>query len=510
MIGAGVGGLSAAAILSRRGHEVVVLERSDRIGGKLRVEPIAGRNVDAGPTVLTMRWALERVFDRAGSSLSTHLSLTPLETLARHFWRDGASLDLFADPARTAAGIEAFSDAKNAEGYLAFARYAARIWELVRGPFIEADRPTLARMLSLAARIGPSAMADIDSTRSMWKALGSFFTDPRLLQLFGRYATYAGSSPFTAPATLHSISHVEREGVFSVDGGMHEIARALGRVAEANGARIHTGADVAEILVARGAVKGVKLASGEVVETERVLFNGDVSALGSGLLGAAKKAAPPTGKPSLSAVTVAAVGRVGGLALERHNVFFSPDYPREFDELERGEIPSEPTIYLCAEDRIHGPTTASSERLFVIVNAPPGAALGPPSSDLERRTCERMVLQTLHKYGLTWSNDAPAVVSLPRDFALRFPGTGGAIYGAATMGMWSSFSRAASRSSIDGLYLAGGSVHPGAGVPMAAISGTTAADSISADLASTSRWRKTATPGGTSMPSATTVGTPSS
>ncbi len=499
IVGAGVGGLSAAAILARRGHEVVVLERAEHIGGKLRVESVDGVGIDAGPTVLTMRWALERVFSEAGARLDEHLKLHPLETIARHAWLDGTALDLYADVERTARAIDAAFGKREADGYVRFAAYAKRIWDLVREPFIESQRPTFTSMLGLAAKIGPRAFAAIDSSRTMWRALEGFFTDPRLIQLFGRYATYCGSSPFTAPATLHCISHVEREGVYSVEGGMSRIAIAMAGVAKRAGATIRTGAHVDEIVVRHGAVGGVQLESGELVEAGRVVFNGDVSALSRGLLG---RASVPAGtdatKPSLSAVTLAAVGRARGFELARHNVFFSADSPREFAELERGGIPEEPTVYVCAQDREdRGVARRDAERFFVIVNAPAVKASGAAPTLTERAACERKILRFLSRFQLGLEASAPVTTTLPQDFASRFPGTGGAIYGAATTGMWSSFSRAGSRTSIKGLYLAGGSAHPGSGVPMAATSGRLAATSLMEDLRSTGRSRPTAMLGGT-------------
>ncbi|MFO0552570.1 MAG: phytoene desaturase family protein [Polyangiaceae bacterium] len=506
VVGAGVGGLSAAAILARRGHEVTVLERAETVGGKLRVESVganergSSKNIDAGPTVLTMRWALERVFEEAGASFSDLVQLTPLDVIARHYWPDGSSLDLFSDVERTAAAVEQMAGRRNADGYVAFSRYAAKIWELVRGPFIESQRPTFGSMLSLAARIGPSALASIDSARTMTESLESFFPDKRLVQLFGRYATYCGSSPLTAPATLNCISHVEREGVWSVEGGMRELALALATVASRAGARIRTGAHVEEIVVKRGAVAAVRLASGEVLAADRVVFNGDVNALARGLLGdGARAAGTATTKPSLSAVTLASVGHASGLPLARHNVFFARDERAEFAALERGEMPSEATAYVCAQDRaLATAPSADGERFFMILNAPAKSGRAPSST--ERLECETKLLSDLSQRGLKISTTSRSVVTTPADFAARFPGTEGAIYGPATAGMWSSFSRAGAKTSITGLYLASGSVHPGAGVPMAATSGRLAADAVSADLRSTGRWRRAATLGGTSTP----------
>ncbi len=497
IVGAGVGGLSCAAILASRGLDVTLVERAEHVGGKLRAERVGDHAVDAGPTVLTMRHALESVFDEAGARLADHLTLRPLEVLARHHWPDGSSLDLFADEERSAEAIASFSSAAEARAYLAFSRYARRIYDIVREPFMEAQRPTMTAMLARAGRLGPKAMIEIDAHRTMHAALASFFRDPRLLQLFGRYATYCGSSPFTAPATLNVISHVERMGVFAVEGGMRSIADALHRIATLAGAKTLLSTHVEEIVVEKGRVAGVRIAGGAVLPADFVVHNGDVMAIRRGLLGpAAKLSVPETKNTSLSALTVAATARAAGSPLERHNVFFSRDYDREFRDLERGVVPADPSIYLCAQDRVTSADAPSgAERMLFIVNAPTTRRGAAPV--LEDAWLNGM-WEKLRSYGCEITPEA-AVVTTPERFAARFPGTDGAIYGPASVGMWSSFARSEARSTLPGLYVAGGSVHPGAGIPMAATSGRLAASALLEDSGSTERHRATGTLGGTWM-----------
>ena len=209
---------------------------------------------------------------------------------------------------------------------------------------------------------------------SMWSALSQYFHDPRLRQLFGRYATYCGSSPFKAPATLMLVAHVEREGVWSIEGGMHSLARALADSAISLGASIRYGQDVREILTARGRASGVRLASGERIAADAVIVNADVGAIANGLFGipASRAAAsiPPRAR-SLSAMTWSAVAKTSGFPLSRHNVFFSRDYAAEFNDIfSRDTLPHEPTVYVCAQDRDSGTAIADTERLLILVNAP--------------------------------------------------------------------------------------------------------------------------------------------
>src|SRR5690606_1479176 len=239
-------------------------------------------------------------------ALVDHVTLQRLALLARHAWQDGGRLDLFADREASAAAIEAFASAADAAGYLAFCRHTEAIYQKVQAPFIRAPRPTIASLVgSLGLRGLPGALG-IDVHRTMWKATGAFFRDPRLRQLFARYATYFGSNPFEAPATLNLIAHVEQAGVWAPHGGMTALVSAVAELARRQGAEIRCEAEVAEIEARSGRVQAVRLRSGERIAAEAVIFAGDLAALSSGLLGPAAAQAvkgPPRSRRSLSALT---------------------------------------------------------------------------------------------------------------------------------------------------------------------------------------------------------------
>ena len=504
VIGAGIGGLAASLSLAASGLDVTVLERGPSVGGKMRSVSVGGVPVEAGPTVFTMRWVFDELFAEAGTSLKTEIGLRPASLLARHAWSAHERLDLFADIAASADAIGTFAGAREAEGYRRFCARAAEVYRTLEGPFIRAERPS---PVDLAQRVGLSGLGSlwrIQPFATLWSALGEYFRDPRLRQLFGRYATYCGASPFEAPATLMLVAHVEQAGVWTVEGGLSRLAGAVSDLAERRGAKIRTGVQVARILTEGSRVAGVELADGERLAADAVIANADVAALGAGLLGpeaiGAGDRIPPRER-SLSAVTACLTARAKGFDLAHHSVFFSADYRAEFDTILRGRrLPPDPTVYVCAQDRDGdgGSAPDGPERLLLLVNAPADGG-DRPLTPREIAACETTILRKLSACGLTLEPTGPATLTTPTGFAGLFPGTGGALYGRASHGWTATFKRPGARTRVPGLYLAGGSVHPGPGVPMAAQSGRLAAAALRADLDSTARSRAAATSGGTSM-----------
>jgi 1-hydroxycarotenoid 3,4-desaturase len=514
VIGAGIGGLTSAALLAARGADVTVLEKEDWLGGKARSVAVDGAAIDGGPTVFTYRTVFEEVFAACGARLEDHVTISKAEVLARHWWDDASGhLDLFADRQASIEAVGRFAGAEAARGYAAFAAEAQRIFEVLEEPFLHGDKASTP--LPMMWRMGLRRLPEMLAMRpfdGMWAALGEHFGDQRLRQLFGRYATYCGSSPFKAPATLMLIAHLEARGVWLIEGGIHALARALGTLAERQGARVRTNAAVAEVLTANGRTSGVRLESGEVIPADIVICNGDPSALATGRFGeSARRAVPaiPPAKRSQSALVWYAHAEARGAALTHHNVFFSPDYAREFREIGAGRTPSEPTVYVCAIDRAarpDAPAPAGRERLQIIVNAPADGDVHAYSPE-EKEQCTRAMMATLRRCGLELEDPLPHRLMTPQDWEHLFPATGGALYGRASHGWAASFQRQGPKTRLSGLYCTGGATHPAAGVPMAALSGRLAARVIAKDLASMKTSRPAVTAGGMSTRSATTGST---
>jgi 1-hydroxycarotenoid 3,4-desaturase len=510
VVGAGVGGLMAALILSGRGLKVTVLERAATPGGKMRQRFDGDRPIDAGPTVFTLKKIFDEAFHSVGLDFDALAPTRPANVLARHAWDGTAAFDLFADVQRSIESVGDFAGSTEALGFRRFTEDSARIWRTLERSFVRAPRP---EFMGLLRGAGVSGLFDLLATRpfhTMWGALGGYFRDPRLRQLFGRYATYCGSSPYLAPATLMLVAHVEQDGVWMIDGGMHRLAQVFAEQARAFGADIRYGAHVEKIF-RDGALMNVRLNNDETISAHSVVFNGDASAIGDGLLGPDVLGAvepTPRARRSLSAITWTFESRTQGFPLVRHNVFFSGNYESEFNAIRNGRLIADPTVYVCAQDRADDDAPiAERERLLALINAPAfGDARELTSQEIAE--CATAMTARLNRCGLQLDSP-PQIehVQTPADFNRLFPATGGALYGRASHGWRASFQRPGVRTKLPGLYLAGGSAHPGPGVPMAALSGWAAANCVLQDLTSRSPSRATGTPGGTSTRSAMTAPT---
>lgn len=505
VIGAGIGGLATALPLVHRGFDVTVLERHAAPGGKMR--QIKG--VDAGPTVLTMLDVFEALFDDVGETLADHVTLIPQDILARHWWPDSGPLDLFPDRARSADAISAFAGPKARTEFLAFAARATRLFDGFSDPMMRQAEPSLPALTAHVMKY-PSLIRDMGVGQTLRRLLAGSFTDPRLRQLFGRYATYVGGSPDRSPALLSLIWEAEARGVWCVKGGMSMLARSISDLIVAKGGTLRTNTTVKKINTALGGVSGVLLTSGETLYADQIVFNGDPRALALGLLGdATKPVASITTKRarSHSANVWSFSAKPSDIPLVHHNVFFSDPTRNEFAEIERGYIPSDPALYVCAEDRGQDAPHPDIERFEIIMNTPPLTQRAAQPEDYE--ICHTRTFPTLRRFGLNFSPEpGPDALTTAKTFDALFPGSAGSLYGQTPHGMTAGLERPTARTQIKGLYLAGGGTHPGAGVPMAALSGRHAAAAIVTDRTSISRSRKTVTPGGTLTESAVTETVP--
>lgn len=503
IIGAGIGGLATALRLSGTA-DITVYDAASSPGGKMRqfITPVGP--VDAGPTVLTMKPVFEELFASVGEKLSDHVTLHPEHVLARHFWSDGTTLDLTTASDENIANVRAFAGAKEATAFEAFTRRAQALFDGFDGPMMQSDQPRLGNLAKHVA-LRPSLAAKMAPLSNLSALLDRSFRDPRLRQLFGRYATYVGGAPGAVPGLLALIWASEARGVWRVEGGMQQLAQAIADLASARGATFRMDTDVARVELQNGRASAVISKGGDRLVIDGVVYNGDPQALSQGLLGEKLRGLLPkaaTTPRSLSAYVWHFAAQAFGSKLAHHNVFFADHPNSEFPELEAGDMPRDPTLYVCAQDRGAHSQPSGPERFEIIMNGPPGQH----APIEEFALCQTRTFERLEALGLRLSpRPGRGSLTTPTDFAARFPGSDGSLYGRSPAGMMAAFQRPTARTKVPGLYLAGGGVHPGAGVPMACLSGRHAAAAITTDLALTSMCHPMATPGGMSMGSAPTI-----
>ena len=499
VIGAGVAGLATALRLRAGGLAVSLLDRHDHAGGKIRTVPSAAGPVDAGPTVLTMRHVFDELFACLGERLDDHVTLIPQDILARHVWSDGSTLDLHADLDASAGAIADFAGPASADDFRRFHRRTSRLFQAFDAPMMQAAVPNtyglVTKVLGQPGLI--PAMAPLSSLRSM---LARQFRDPRLAQLFGRYATYVGGAPHFSPALLSLIWQAEAAGVWVVKGGMHKLADAMRRLAEAHGVDIQLGTHVDRIITQNGRATGVMLSGGQTLSADVIVYAGDPRAIATGSMGAALETVAPqtaTLPRSFSARVYSFAAHVEGRPLAHHNVFFAADPDSEFHDLAAGRIPAEPTLYLCAEDRGQGTEISPLERFEIITNAPATSSTTTDPTELDQ--WHHQIMQRLAAFNVTFTpTPTAASIATPQQFGTMFPETMGALYGQTPHGMTAALKRPTAETPIRGLWLAGGGTHPGAGVPMATLSAKHAAEAILRDRTSTSPSARTAMRGGMS------------
>ncbi len=468
VIGAGVGGLCAAVVLAARGLSVELMEAADGPGGKAGVELLEGVEVDTGPSVLTLPDAFAGVFHDAGALLEEEVQLRALSPAFEYRWPDGGRLLIHHQVEQSCASIREQLGPAAEEDLRRFLAGAREVWAISRRRFIERPLPTIGEMFSLQALMELFRIAPLRTMRGLIHAQ---VRDPKLRMVLERYATYNGSDVRVAPAALSCIAEVELGlGGYGVQGGIAALVRALVRIGERLGVRYHYGRRVQRIETSNGCITGVQWEGG-FLSCDTVVANADVSRVFGELLPAA-----PQRPPSMSGWT--GVYRARRQARVGHTILFPTDYEAEFaDIFDRRRSPTDPTVYLCAQEPCHGRVGwAEEEPVFVMANAP-AVGEGPDEGDV---LAER-VQQRLLSSGLLEGGDRLLWQRRPRELEARFGGRG-AIYGASSNSPFAAFMRPANRSkSYRGLYLASGSAHPGGGLPLCAWSGRLAAAAVLED-----------------------------
>lgn len=483
IVGAGLGGLAAAIHLAARGRNVTIVEKNERVGGKLNTITEAGYTFDTGPSLLTMPWVLDELCTIAGHTLCDHLTLIAPEPSCRYHWPDGTTLDTSHHLPQLIRALEHLAP-HDTTNLLRFLAYASNIYDTVAEPFL------LHPFAGLRDLITPALIRDsakIDPLRTVHQAVTSFFTSPHLQQLFDRYATYNGSSPFRAPATFNLIAFIEiTQGGWYIKGGMYQLARLLEHLARHLGVTIRTQSPVARIDIHHRTACGVILDNGEHLPAETVIINADPRYAYTTLIPNQPRQATrlATQEPSSSGfILLLGIDR-DYPQLAHHTIFFSADYPREFAAIFDKRIPAaDPTIYICTTARTdphHAPP--GHLNLFLLINAP--ALNKRVTWTREAPSYRNLVIRKLERMGLAHLSTHITYERLitPEDLQSHYNAPDGAIYGLASNHPWAAFLRPPLQArNLRQLYFVGGGTHPGGGIPLVLLSGRAVAARILSD-----------------------------
>ncbi len=487
VIGGGLGALSGAIRLAQLGFSVQLFEKNPKIGGKVNEVILDGYRFDTGASLLTMPFVIDELFDVAGFKRSDTLDFLPIEPICRYFFPDGSVMDASADKKKMKTAIAELSP-NDVEAYERFLKYAKRIHDLTAEIFMYTPIHEFRKLMRPRHLRTLFRLHQIDPFRTVHERVSRFFSDPRLVQLFDRYATYNGSDPFQAPATLNIIPYVEYGlGGFYIKGGIYRLVDALETVARERGVQIQTSAKVERVCHVGKRVNGVQV-NGETIDADYVLCGADAVVAHHKLIDGHQHQRKKLNRlePSLSGMVFLWGIEGKHAALAHHNVVFSSDYSTEFRQMfEHQQVPDEPTIYIAITsktDAAHAPT--DGENWFVLLNMPylaPGQVW-----EHEKTRMRRVVLDKLKQHGFDIADRiAVEQVYTPEDFSELYASNKGSIYGVSSNSKTTAFKRLPNRSGLlKGLYFAGGSVHPGGGIPLVMLSGKMAATLIAEDHAS--------------------------
>lgn len=493
IIGAGLGGLAAACTLAARGHRVVVFETNAWLGGKAAVHQDRGYRFDMGPTILTVPSVLRRIFSEAGRTLESQLELVRLDPQWRSFFEGGKTLDLVEESSAMARRIESFAPGSNSgSGYERFLKLSRKQSDISHKVFFWRPVGGLMDMFSTADGARPATLqdvVDIRMGRTVSGLLRSYVSDPQVAQMLDHFTQYVGSCPEQSPAVLCGIAHMQsHEGVWYPMGGTAAVPEALRRLALELGVDIRAGTGVRRIVVENKTAVAVETDAGERVEVSSVVSNRDTVRTHRDLIGGEigrRFESRRCFEPACSGVVLYLGLRQRYEHLLHHNFVFSEDPHREFAAIYgEGEPAPDPTCYVCAPAATEpGVAPSGGEALYVLVHTP----FLRPHHDWSRMlpAYRRVILDKLKRAGGMEDIEERIVterILTPQDIHDRYQVLNGAIYGLASHGRFTGTLKPSNRSGdVDGLYLAGGSAHPGPGMPMALMSGWIAADALHRD-----------------------------
>ena len=490
VIGAGIGGMSAAARLAKAGHDVTIFEGSDRTGGKCRTKWIGNYAFDTGPSLLTLPAVYRDLFLKTGKRIEHILKIDPVDPAFEYNFADktkitfpNLSLKGTCDSIESVLGKEAGNQWHN------LMQRAEHMWDVSRGPFVESELKSIS---SLIAKKGFLAnLRVIAPLTSLRKLTGKYTKNPYLSKIIDRYATYSGSDPRKVPAVLLTIAFVESSfGAWHIKGGIGQLSTAIENRCRELGVKFELNTSVTRITTENSAASGVEV-NGKFYPADFVVANADADLVYNKLLdGKIKEISPERKKLAKATKSLAGFSLLLGLdnskisgpapKMPHHSIYFPEDYDAEFDDIFVKKIPvNDPTIYICVptdSDMVKG---NNLEAWSVLINAPrhePGTGW---DWNKDATFYATKIIAKLDELGLRVSERLDVMeFQTPADLEQEVSAPGGSIYGTSSNGARSAFLRASNTSPLKNLYCVGGSAHPGGGLPLVGISAEIVAEAI--------------------------------
>ena len=482
VIGAGLGGLSAAIRLANKGFEVDLYEQNSTPGGKAGEKNERGYRFDTGPSLLTMPQVIKDLFSECDENIEDYLRINKLDLICKYFYPDISILNAYSDPKKFGKEIEE-NTSDNSESLNKYLQYCKTIYELAGDLFLTKDPSSLSTYLNSKVLKTLLNIRKIDPFRTMNEANESFFNDRRLVQLFNRYGTYSGSNPYLAPATLNIISHVEyNQGGYIPENGIYGITKALWKLAEKKGVNIFFNQKVDEIIIENDEASAININS-KITKYNKIISNVDVNYTFKNLIknfNSHESRRYAKKLPSFSGLVFYWGIKKEFPELETHNILFSKDYKKEFGDLfENKTIHNDPTVYIYISSKLNkDDAPKGKENWFVMVNAP---HIQGQNWDSEIKTARNNIVNKINKF---LNTDIEKLIEFekimsPVDIQNRTGSYLGSIYGISSNDKFAAFMRQSNKSkTIKNFYFCGGSAHPGGGIPLVILSGKIVSDII--------------------------------
>lgn len=472
VIGAGVSGLAASIRMRNKGYKVTVYEANSFPGGKLSSETNKGYRFDMGPSVFTMPQYVDELFILSGKDPRKHFNYIQLDPVYRYFYEDGTMLDAYHGKEKFAESMSSKTDASK-EDILRYLEHTEKVYNLTEEVFLKNSLHRLKNFFTWPVLRGILNFGKIGAFETMNQANKKGFKDDRLVKVFNRYATYNGSSPYLAPATLNVIAHVEiMKGAYYPIGGMYSITAALAQLAKDIGVSFNFSTPVREIIIENKKVIGVRTDKG-IDNYDVVISNMDIYNSYQKLMPNEKRPTKTLDQPKSSSGIIFYWGINREFSqLGLHNIFFANDYEEEFDTIfSKKKIYHDPTIYVNITSK-HTPTDAppGCENWFAFINVPNNSGQDWDQFIAEAREYMIQKANRILKTDIRPHIESEMVFD-PRVIEKRTSSAFGAIYGNSSNNKFAAFLRHANFSKdIKGLYFCGGSVHPGPSIPLCLLS----------------------------------------